>query len=64
MMMTIEAIKTRLAELEQQRKQLQANLFAIDGALQDCEYWLAQFQEPPANEIASHLRSRQEGDES
>ena len=43
--MTIAAVEARLAELEQQRRQLQANSFAVDGAIQDCEYWLRQLRQ-------------------
>ena len=45
MSMTIDSIKTRMEQLERQRQQLQANLHAVDGAMQDCEYWLARLQD-------------------
>lgn len=62
MTMTLDAIKARMQQLEAQKKQLQANLIAVDGALQDCEYWLAQFNEP--DNAAWHLHPEQKGDES
>ena len=39
-MITCEDIEKRKAELESNRAQLLANLNAVDGALQDCDYWL------------------------
>jgi hypothetical protein len=40
---TREAIEARLVELHQGAKQLEANLSATQGAIQDCEFWLAMF---------------------
>jgi hypothetical protein len=40
--MTKEQIEQRKAELLATREQLQANLNAVAGAIQDCDYWLAQ----------------------
>lgn len=62
--MTLEAIKARMQQLESQKKQLQANLFAIDGALQDCEYWFSQLDQPATVDAAWHLHPEQKGDES
>ncbi len=49
MQITREAIEKRLADLRAQREQVQANLVqlqanmnAYDGAIQDCEHWLSQ----------------------
>ena len=44
--MTEEAIAKRKADLAAQAEQLRANLNAIDGALQDCDYWLEQLRVP------------------
>ena len=33
-------LKKRLEALEAQRKQMEANLNAIAGAMQECQYWL------------------------
>lgn len=40
--MTEELIKARIAELMAQAEQMRANLNALSGAIQDCEYWLEQ----------------------
>jgi hypothetical protein len=40
------SVLKRKEELEQQRIQLIANLNAVVGAMQDCEYWLGQFDKP------------------
>lgn len=42
--MTEELIKKRIEELMAQAEQLRANLNAIGGAIQDCEYWLEQLK--------------------
>lgn len=39
-----EAIKKRLAELQKELEQIQANGNAILGAIQDCKYWLAELE--------------------
>jgi len=43
--MNKDAILKRKGELEQQREELLANLHAVSGALQDCDYWLKQIEE-------------------
>ena len=53
-MMTEEAVRARLAELKAQAQQLRDNLLAVDGAIQDCEFWLAKFK-PPESENGSNL---------
>lgn len=40
--MTEEQILSRIEELKAQAEQLKANLNAVGGALQDCEYWLSE----------------------
>ena len=40
--MNKEAIETRLAQLRQHLVEVQANFSATQGAIQDCEFWLAQ----------------------
>jgi hypothetical protein len=42
-MITREMIDARRVQLESERDELIAKLHAYTGALQDCEYWLAQF---------------------
>jgi 5'-deoxynucleotidase YfbR-like HD superfamily hydrolase len=39
------AIQTRIAEITQQKTQRLRDLDALDGALQDCEYWLGKIGE-------------------
>ena len=43
--MTEETLKKRLESLEAQRRQMEAHLNAIAGALQECQYWLNQMTE-------------------
>ena len=38
--MNVEALKSRIEFLNAQAKQLELNLHAIGGAIQDCNYWL------------------------
>jgi hypothetical protein len=40
--MNQQKILERIEELKQRSTQLQADLNAVGGALQDCEYWLDQ----------------------
>ena len=40
--MNKEAIEARIAELRSQMAAVHANYNALNGAVQDCEYWLAQ----------------------
>lgn len=42
--MTEEQILARLEELKVQADTLRANLNAVSGAIQDCEYWLEQLR--------------------
>ena len=46
MEITKEAIHVRKQQLLEQMQQLDANRNATLGALQDCEYWLAQLSTP------------------
>ena len=45
--MTKDLVQKRKQELEQQRVQTIATLNAIEGAVQDCDYWLKQLEPPP-----------------
>ena len=47
--MTEETLKKRLESLEAQRRQMEANLNAIAGALQECQYWLNQLTDKGIN---------------
>jgi hypothetical protein len=39
-MITAEMIQERLNQLRVERDQMQRNLYAYDGAIQDCVHWL------------------------
>ena len=41
----IEKVEKSLTELGEQQKQLQANLYALHGALQQCDQFLEMFNE-------------------
>ena len=41
----IEKLEKNLTEIGEQQKQLQANLFALHGALQQCDQFLELFEE-------------------
>jgi len=40
---TRDAIMARLKMLAADKDRLQANIYAIEGAIQDCQFWLRQF---------------------
>lgn len=42
--MNEEKILARIEELKTQADQLRANLNAVGGAIQDCEFWLEQLK--------------------
>ena len=44
--MTVEQIKQRINQLQQEADQLKHNLSATIGALQDCHFWLNELQKP------------------
>ena len=44
--MTELDLKERLEALEAQRRQMEANLNAIAGAMQECQYWLDKITNP------------------
>jgi uncharacterized protein YukE len=48
--MTEDQIKTRLEELKSQAKVMEGNLYAIQGAMQDCQFWLTQLESKDAPE--------------
>ena len=45
--MTELDLKERLEALEAQRRQMEANLNAIAGAMQECQYWLQKIAPEP-----------------
>jgi phosphoribosyl-dephospho-CoA transferase len=50
--MTKEKVLQRKETLEQQRLQLIANTNAVLGAIQDCEFWLSQFEETEKPDVS------------
>ena len=42
---TVAAIEARITELQQQKDQAIANVNALAGAIQDCQFWLEQAKE-------------------
>ncbi len=44
--MNEKTIKERIATLEAQRAQMISNVHAIEGAVQDCKFWLEQVSKP------------------
>ena len=57
--MTEQSLKKRLLELDAQRKQMEANLNAIAGAMQECQYWLNAIptaNSPVEEEIKNELQ--------
>jgi hypothetical protein len=52
-MITKDSVIARKEELESQRVQVLANLHAIVGAMQDCDYWISKLTEEEAQIAAS-----------
>ena len=48
--MTKQQVKDRITELTNQAKQMEVNLVAIQGAIQDCQFWLTQLESKDAAE--------------
>ena len=46
--MNVESLKSRIEFLTAQAKQMEFNLHAIGGAIQDCQYWLTQLESKDA----------------
>ena len=44
--MTEDTLKERMAALEAQRRQMEANLNAIAGTMQECQFWLSKLKTP------------------
>lgn len=42
-MMNRKQFEDRLVSLKRDHEQLLANRYAIEGAIQDCEFWIAEF---------------------
>ena len=55
--MNKEAINKHIETLMTQGKQLETQLHMINGALQDCNYWLAELEKKNASEEVSQPES-------
>ena len=54
--MNVESLKSRIDFLNAQAKQMEINLHAIGGAIQDCQYWLSQLE---SNNAADQVNDTQ-----
>jgi hypothetical protein len=50
-----KTIKERITALESQRAQTISNVHAIEGAIQDCKYWLEKISTPKTNDNVMKL---------
>ena len=50
MPVTKELLELRLASLKAGLESIKSNFNAQNGAIQECEYWLSQFEPPPETE--------------
>jgi prefoldin subunit 5 len=48
--MNAESLKSRIEFLTAQAKQMEMNIHAIGGAIQDCQYWLTQLESKDATD--------------
>jgi len=48
--MNEKTIKERIKTLEAQRAQAVSNVHAVEGAIQDCKFWLEQISKPQTND--------------
>jgi len=48
--MTPELIRERIAKLTAEREEIVHQLIAFDGAIQDCQFWLALAESPHEEE--------------
>ena len=55
--MTKEAIQRRKAELITNREQVMGQANALTGAIQDCDYWLAQLAKAETLEMAAEIEA-------
>lgn len=47
--MTLERFEQRLADLNKQRDKALSQMIAVDGAIQECQYWISQAKVIPVN---------------
>lgn len=57
MQITGESLDARIAELLKQKEMLLADLNAVDGAFQDCQYWKAKLEEVDDGKQAENNQS-------
>ena len=55
------ALKARIETLTAQARQMEQNLQAIGGAIQDCQYWLTQLDQTNAANKADSAQDNGEG---
>ena len=48
--MDVKTINERITLLQNQRTQAISNVHAIDGAIQDCKFWLEEISKPKTND--------------
>ena len=48
--MNEKTIKERIAKLEAQRAQMISNVHAVEGAIQDCKFWLDEVSQTKNND--------------
>ena len=48
--MDVKTINERITLLQNQRAQTISNVHALDGAIQDCKFWLEQLSKPKTND--------------
>jgi hypothetical protein len=54
-MITEPQLRERLAVLQSEKTQIEANLYATQGAIQECEHWLEEFLKPaPEAKVGSN----------
>ena len=59
--MNAEVIKARIESLTAQARQMEQNLQAIGGAIQDCQYWLTQLDQTNAANKVDNAQDNGEG---
>ena len=55
--MTTDQIKARIELLTAQARQMEQNLQAIGGAIQDCQFWLTQLEAKDAPDQINDTQS-------
>jgi len=55
--MTKEQLEARIKELETNRETVRTSFFAVEGAIQDCNYWLQQLNAPAETEAVKNTKA-------